>query len=122
MDVLDLAPYEEVCRTTPQCEGHETDGPGALHLGWLKSREELHEVQFLESIGQKKKTKEKQQQQKIIGYSNCIYASSSKNVYLISVGNTFHYLVQPWNTMLLLLADYCSPSPPNYYLSRCLHE
>lgn len=55
MDVLDLAPYKEVCRTTPQCEGHKTDGPGALQLGWLKSREELHEVQFLESIGQKKK-------------------------------------------------------------------
>lgn len=118
---MDLAPYKEVCRTTPQCEGHKTDGPGALQLGWLKSREELHEVQFLESIGQKK-NKGKTTTKKNLGYSNCIYASSSKNVYLISVGNTFHYLVQAWNTMLLLLADYCSPSPPNYYLSRCLHE
>lgn len=62
MDVLDLASYEVVCRTTPQCEGYEPDFPGALELDWLKSREELHEVQFLESIGQK--TKEKQQQKK----------------------------------------------------------
>lgn len=64
MDVLDLAPYEEVCRTTPQCEGHETDGPGALQLGWLKSREELHEVQFLESIGQKKKQRKNNNKKK----------------------------------------------------------
>lgn len=68
MDVLDLAPYKEVCRTTPQCEGHETDGPGALQLGWLKSREELHEVWFLESIGKKKqKQKQRKNNKKTLG-------------------------------------------------------
>lgn len=47
MDILVLAMYEEIYRTTFQCEGCESVLPSRVEQHGLEARVEVNEVQFI---------------------------------------------------------------------------